>query len=956
MERNHFMFSNEMESSDSYGSIETNSVDAKPPKSTANVVPRSRWAALLLLSCIGVVVISTYDKYGSKFYTALVYGKESNMVKDSKITTTETMTTTTEDDDDQISFTFIREGYSVLPYFQNNASSILKYSILDDYNAIMEPYVEMEFELLEDEDLTSSSTYRYSLCQSDDYMVCYKGEYSPKNAEQSVSVTIECSPYMTYDISVSEMDSENHVVRKGKGKAICMYVRREISSLSSSDLDDTMDAMYTLWSVSEEDGQALYGSNYHSSSYFSGAHDFNAAQQDADHIHEGLGFLTQHIKLTNLFELSVQAVNPSVTIPYWDFTKDVANNLTIFESSIFTARIFGEINKPADSYWGFLYSYDQMENAAIKNGRWAKIKAEKATKYPDMANGFGYMRGPWNMNPSPYVSRFSAYSPKLPSCNDYYGGLGMPGFMEFLETAPYGSHASTHGVIGSVYGCDKMDDLREQGIIKDEDSQLSICKKWGFYMKELYRANYISPAANCTVSTLDEKGIACGFTCNDDLYDSMVSELKSTISGQYLSSSITTTGWETWRDFICEGDAFRIFVGDHLESASPSDPSFWPIHPTQERLLQVKFMTGGGKYYSWPTSTSSNDYVCDKDECYEADYGVKKDFKSCCYGHYEYDQLLDWITGNTSNYIGYTNHEILVYTNPTLSNYSMPYIYDDFEWDHCDEDFDSLIEDLYDTYFDVAAPTAKPTSTPKPSSQYTHQPTPVSLSVDDKYPSLDSREYNDEYSPTPKPSKDSKSENGWNTGNSLSWAGMSGGGGASGIGESSDLGNPNMETEDFGNPKESEDLVNSLVVMFGEPEGSSLDSTDSSTASSDVSSSLEESASTASTTSSSSEEVSGGAPGRADGFEGVEDDGSSGIVDGGKGSAGVVTGIEDGGAGEEASAVATDSEADSVPTGIEDGGHGEDGAASSTDSEDTAKGLEDGGKGTTNNGSNGPPA
>jgi hypothetical protein len=87
-----------------------------------------------------------------------------------------------------------------------------------------------------------------------------------------------------------------------------------------------MDAMYTLWSVDEDEGQALYGDSYHSSAYFASAHDFNAAQQDADHIHEGLGFLPQHIKLTNMFEEAVQAVDPSVALPYWDFTIDVAAN------------------------------------------------------------------------------------------------------------------------------------------------------------------------------------------------------------------------------------------------------------------------------------------------------------------------------------------------------------------------------------------------------------------------------------------------------------------------------------------------------------------------------------------------------------------------------------------------------------------------------------------------------
>ena len=36
--------------------------------------------------------------------------------------------------------------------------------------------------------------------------------------------------------------------------------------------------------------------------------------------HEGTGFLTHHLALTNSFEASLRAVDPAVTLPYWDFS------------------------------------------------------------------------------------------------------------------------------------------------------------------------------------------------------------------------------------------------------------------------------------------------------------------------------------------------------------------------------------------------------------------------------------------------------------------------------------------------------------------------------------------------------------------------------------------------------------------------------------------------------------
>lgn len=49
--------------------------------------------------------------------------------------------------------------------------------------------------------------------------------------------------------------------------------------------------------------------------------------------------------------------------------------------------------------------------------------------------------------------------------------------------------------------------------------------------------------------------------------------------------------------------------GDHIESASPADPSFWVIHPTLERLLHAKLLSGGFADESWAVD-QTNDFVC----------------------------------------------------------------------------------------------------------------------------------------------------------------------------------------------------------------------------------------------------------------------------------------------------------------------------------------------------------
>jgi hypothetical protein len=159
-------------------------------------------------------------------------------------------------------------------------------------------------------------------------------------------------------------------------------------------------------------------------------------------------------------------------------------------------------------------------------------------------------------------------------------------------------------------------------------------------------------------------------------------------------------GWIAWKDFICTGDGYKVFGGDHLESASPADPSFWPIHPTLERLFQARMMAGGLDTEEWP-SDPVNDYVCNKVTCYDTAYAETDDIRApfgswdnCCYGHYGDDQLLDAPNGNRFAGTGMTNTQALFETNPTKSEYAREYIYDNFKWDHCLDvglDFDELL-------------------------------------------------------------------------------------------------------------------------------------------------------------------------------------------------------------------------------------------------------------------------
>jgi len=609
---------------------------------------------------------------------AIIFLMSDKVMKPSKASNTSIFKT------EEIIYTLYRNGYEPLEYFTD--SSAAKYAFLEDYDAIIEPRVDNYLYVSTFND-QSEYSYKFTICEKDNIKKCAHGTLSNKEDDTS-PVHASCSPYDEYVLTISEYDGDGELTNYYTKAAVCMYVRRELRALTSEDLEDTMDAMHTLWKVSDSDGQKEYGDKYHSSTYFVEAHHFNAAWQDGDHIHEGLGFLPQHIKMTNMFEEAIQAVEPSVTLPYWDYTIESVNGDTIFESYAFTEDTFGTLHTPKDDYWGWTYRDDQIKDGRIKDGRWKHVKADKNEKYEDLDSNFGYLRAPWNTNPSSYISRFAAYKTNLPTCYDFYKWLEYDSLADFLSNSPYSPHSSTHGAIGAVYGCDKMDELREAGLILDSDEQVSLCQKWSFIIKELYRYNFISPSKNCVADSLDEDGFDCPYVCNSERLDTLSIRLSSVIGSRYVGT-LSLEQWGEWRDFICYGNGHKIFVGDHVESASPADPSFWPIHPSLERLLQAKYISGGFSDESWSNDPTES-YVCDKSQCYED--GEYDWHEECCYGHYKNDQLLDFVNGDKGSGFGPTNKEIMSNTEASSSSYAMPYIYDSFKWSHCTEqDFDSKI-------------------------------------------------------------------------------------------------------------------------------------------------------------------------------------------------------------------------------------------------------------------------
>ena len=97
-------------------------------------------------------------------------------------------------------------------------------------------------------------------------------------------------------------------------------MRRELRDLHEGDREAFLSAMATLYATDTDTGRAQYGAQYKCAHDFVRIHNSLSGRLDCDHLHGGLGFLPQHAAMTYSLELSLQSVDPSIAMPFWDYT------------------------------------------------------------------------------------------------------------------------------------------------------------------------------------------------------------------------------------------------------------------------------------------------------------------------------------------------------------------------------------------------------------------------------------------------------------------------------------------------------------------------------------------------------------------------------------------------------------------------------------------------------------
>ena len=493
-------------------------------------------------------------------------------------------------------------------------------------------------------------------------------------------------------VSVS-VSRDGDLSTAGTFEVLVKYVRRELRSLADDDRERFLSAMRVLWSVPTVEGARQYGALYKGIEYFAQQHLRGSAEPSCDHWHDGAGVGTHHAAFTLEFEKALQAVDPAVSVAYWDYTLDTLRHGAQFNNS----EIFG------DDWFGSVARADCDSRAdcgtagrAISRGRWAYLRLPDVGGQSELVqNARGLMRSPWNLNPSPYVSRFSSVIESrpfltLPGCAEFSQCYASTSFGALMECMNGVTHGSVHINMGGVWGVDAAA-LEAVGWTTSREQFLLIAK-------HLWRTGY----ARCPASCGADGACACSaFVDTIPGASSAKAALVSSGAMRWLEPHLSRTFLDTaaeddpsWQRLL---DALASVgeVGEMFTSASPLDPTFWIIHPTIERLLNRKRLvsTNSSSLFRTDQPPFDETWSYGHNNRTASDTGVVCDwinvtaagFPTCapadCIGHAA-DDILPFADLADSKPT-FTNAEFYTFQHPL--NDDLPYIYDKLDWPHCDD-------------------------------------------------------------------------------------------------------------------------------------------------------------------------------------------------------------------------------------------------------------------------------
>ena len=646
-------------------------------------------------------------------------------------------TSTYEQYNDDIPNDFVKMSFNETKYFSTDDLYI---ESSNEYGVFSAPYPWMD-----DVDGTMFvEPYKKStLIISGDYLDEDKYYYfwtiEGKNSEysgSSLELTLTHTGYFDLNVEIYTQDSGEYVGTYYT-KVVCKYVKRELRTLTEADRDAFLDAAAEIWAYSTTEGREVYGDKFTSIDTFVAEHSLASNNVMCDSFHEGSGFLTHHLAIQNSFEAALRTIDPSVTLPYWDFTIEGQQILDLDElpsylleiSPVFTDTWFGSVD----------------DDNHIQDSRWAHshMPVQEDTD-SGTRNSYGYIRSYWNNNPDSEVARrmFDAcgLEPKhkyIPYCKLHYDVLNAKDLAALQLLSPSDGHGPMHVQIGGMWGqCEdayanftsKWADKLDEAIDLDDVTPYGYDDKswkWGYdtprrdmfekaVMGEyfhIYRSFWRSHM--CAVDDTPNL-LVCPDECDLDVpFEECTCTVPTLLSGEttwenlfpcVLNSETNQNAFnaiyptEMIKDMVTFMATTPLLEGEMIESASTADIMFWLIHPCIERMVSAKRLPGvtsmGGTDFSKWDDVAGNNQTFLEYSYYTLLEGENAYYPDAytCVGHAADDTVLpDMLpltdalreVADADGDGRVSNWEFWLAIDPNeISN--QDYVFDNFDWDHCE--------------------------------------------------------------------------------------------------------------------------------------------------------------------------------------------------------------------------------------------------------------------------------
>ena len=484
------------------------------------------------------------------------------------------------------------------------------------------------------------------------------------------------------------------------------YIRREIRTLTDADREAFFDALEIMYNTDDHAGKTLYGDKYVSAEYFSYKHLTGAGKTDCDHWHDGAGIVTHHMAFSLEMEQSLQSIDPRIAMPYWEYGMDTYLYDTWSQSPIFSSDWFGD-SSPTNG-----------KHAIDDGGRWTGILVPGGDAYMDWSisetgslnpyvNAYGHMRSPWNNNPNRELGRHNmTYSmtqyASMPTCSTLQSCFKSTSLADINDCSNGATHGPVHILIGGAWG--------EGNLYDDPDVTMTQSPDKLLFFKVLWRMGYSRCPESC------ELGDVCKCSIPQKYIDEYgaLAILKASNIYYALESDLQGADDELLEKVLRSVEDPGI-AGEMFSSAAAFDPSFWPLHGQIERLLGAKrIMISQGSITNFDETWAFTEYnrasgaaylngVCDWSKVTgSGDLTLPTcTLDVICSGHNANDVL------EFSNFLGegetYTNQEFYDFMHPW--NNDLPYTYDTWDFDYCEEQGYSFTGSDYQTSSSMLPPT-----------------------------------------------------------------------------------------------------------------------------------------------------------------------------------------------------------------------------------------------------------